>query len=600
MVNTNIDAKKNRIQSVARHVALLLLDTVLVLILWTYATADLGHYTARMDADIASETLLGVRIFENGFRQPDTWVVSTHNYVIMAPNLASFIYPIVGKNMNLAMGLAIVILFLLMAWLMYVCLNEVGLSHVGVISAMILSFSLMRTSDDIQQMIFLYAAYYVVHFITLFLLLILYNRAIKKDKVSLWVFGLTLLLSFLNGLQGMHAALFCYMPLLGVEIVRRFVSFIKKEKQSNFKILGWLLSTAFLSVFATKIVGSYTLGASRNIRHAGEKFVEYVWPFFLDVISFENMPVLVALFCVFAAVGYFFMIKELLTGGKESLAGTEGGAVAMTNAEGGAGADADAKAKGSAGTATKEIPLAEEKELAPACAGAPASSPFWSMLAFPFGVIVCMLSSTFTTAEAAPRYYVMILFVVGVGLALFMHFLKELLEKRNCKLAESKAGNRSDKGVMAIASYVAFAVAALVIVYGTDKAYIFNKDLIVNDNSSDWATAKVANWMEDHGYEYGYSTFNHANPITVMSNNKVKVRAVNSMKEMQGAKWLSDKTWYPPYRSSEGPTCYIVSDSGDEDFAEFLAAQQPAIIEEDDVEGYSIYVLDHDYTVWVD
>ena len=555
MVNTNIDAKKNRIQSAARHVALLLLDTVLVLILWTYATADLGHYTARMDADIASETLLGVRIFENGFRQPDTWVVSTHNYVIMAPNLASFIYPIVGKNMNLAMGLAIVILFLLMAWLMYVCLNEVGLSHVGVISAMILSFSLMRTSDDIQQMIFLYAAYYVVHFITLFLLLILYNRAIKKDKVSLWVFGLTLLLSFLNGLQGMHAALFCYMPLLGVEIVRRFVSFIKKEKQSNFKILGWLLSTAFLSVFATKIVGSYTLGASRNIRHAGEKFVEYVWPFFLDVISFENMPVLVALFCVLAAVGYFFMIKELLTGGKEH---------------------------------------------APACAGAPASSPFWSMLAFPFGVIVCMLSSTFTTAEAAPRYYVMILFVVGVGVALFMHFLKELLEKRNCKLAESKAGNRSGKGVMAIAGYVVLAVAALVIVYGTDKAYGFNKDLIVNDNSSDCATAKVANWMEDHGYEYGYSTFNHANPITVMSNNKVKVRAVNSMKEMQGAKWLSDKTWYPPYRSSEGPTCYIVSDSGDEDFAEFLAAQQPTIIEEDDVEGYSIYVLDHDYTVWVD
>ena len=555
MVNTNIDAKKNRINGVVRHIALLLLDTVLVLILWTYADANIHHYTAKMDADIASETLLGVRIFENGFRQPDTWVVSTHNYVIMAPNLASFIYPIVGKNMNLAMGLAIVILFLLMAWLMYVCLNEVGLSHVGVISAMILSFSLMRTSDDIQQMIFLYAAYYVVHFITLFLLLILYNRAIEKDKVSLWVFGLTLLLSFLNGLQGMHAALFCYMPLLGVEIVRRFVSFIKKEKQSNFKILGWLLSTAFLSVFATKIVGSYTLGASRNIRHAGEKFVEYVWPFFLDVLSFENMPVLVALFCVLAAVGYFFMIKELLTGGKE---------------------------------------------LAPTCAGAPASSPFWSMLAFPFGVIVCMLSSTFTTAEAAPRYYVMILFVVGVGVALFMHFLKELLEKRNCKLAESKAGHRSGKGVMAIAGYVVLAVAAFVIVYGTDKAYIFNKDLIVNDNSSDWATAKVANWMEDHGYEYGYSTFNHANPITVMSNNKVKVRAVNSMKEMQGAKWLSDKTWYPPYRSSEGPTCYIVSDSGDEDFAEFLAAQQPTIIEEADVEGYAIYVLDHDYTVWVD
>ncbi|RKM54496.1 hypothetical protein D6853_13295 [Butyrivibrio sp. X503] len=536
MGNTNTDAKKNRINGVVRHIALLLLDTVLVLILWTYADANIHHYTAKMDADIASETLLSTRIYENGFRQPDTWVVSTHNYVIMAPNLASFIYPIIGKNMNLAMGLAIVVLFLLMARLMYVYLKETELSHVGVISAMILSFSLMRTSDDIQQMFFLYAAYYVVHFITLFLLLILYNRAIEKDKVSLWVFGLTLLLSFLNGLQGMHAALFCYMPLLGVEIVRRFVSFIKKEKQSDFKILGWLLSTAFLSVFATKIVGSYTLGASRNIRHAGEKFIEYVWPFFLNVISFENMPVLVALFCVLAAVGYFFVIKELLTSGIESL-------------------------------------------------GAPAKSPYWSVLAFPFGVIVCMLSSTFTTAEAAPRYYVMILFVVGVGVALFMRGLKKMVEK---------------SGGCAIANYVALAVAALVVVYGMDKAYVFNRELIVNDESSKAVQTEVARWMEDHGYEYGYSTFNHANTITVMSNNKVKVRAVNSMAELQGAKWLSDKTWYPPTKSSEGPTCYIVSDSNDEDFAEFLAAKQPTIIEETEIEDYKIYVLDHDYTEWVD
>ena len=521
-----MNAKKDRMPGILRHLTLFLLDTVLVLILWTYADANLDHYTAKMDADIASETLLGTRIYENGFRQPDTWVVSTHNYVIMAPNLAAFIYPIVEKNMNLAMGIAIVLLFLLMARLMYVYLCNMELSHIGVVCAMILSFSLMRTSGDIQQMIFLYAAYYVVHFITLFLFLILYNKAIEKDKIPSWIFGLTLLLSFLNGLQGMHAALFCYMPLLGVEIVRRFVSFIKKEKQSSFLILGWLLATSFLSVFATKIVGSYTLGASRNIRHAGEKFIEYVWPFFLDVISFDKMPVLVTLFCILAALGYIYTVKELLTG----------------------------KAAGVGS----------------------ANSPFWSVLVFPFGVIVCMLSSTFTTAEAAPRYYIMILFVVGVGVSLFM------------------------RGVTKWTRYVCTAIAALVIIYGLNKAYVFNNDLIINDNSFEQATAKVARWMEDNGYEYGYSTFNQANTITVMSNNKVKVRAVNSMKEMLGAKWLSDKTWYPPIKDAAGPTCYIVTEANAEDFAEFMGDRKPAVIEQTVIDDYTVYVLDHDYTLWVD
>lgn len=543
-----MNSKKDRMPSILRHLTLFLLDAVLVLILWTYVDANLHHYTAKMDADIASETLLGTRIYENGFRQPDTWVVSTHNYVIMAPNLAAFIYPIVGKNMNLAMGIAIVLLFLLMARLMYVYLCNMELSHVGVVCAMILSFSLMGTSDDIQQMIFLYAAYYVVHFITLFLFLILYNKAIDKDKIPSWIFGLTLLLSFLNGLQGMHAALFCYMPLLGVDIVRRLVSFIKKEKQSSFLILGWLLATSFLSVFATKIVGSYTLGASRNIRHAGEKFIEYVWPFFLDVISFDKMPVLVTLFCVLAALGYIYTIRELLIGGNRAEADAAQ-----------AGADA---AQAGAAEAPVEATLAK--------------SPFWSVLAFPFGVIVCMLSSTFTTAEAAPRYYIMILFVVGVGVALFM------------------------RSVTKWTRYICTAIAALVIIYGLNKAYVFNNDLIINEDSFEQATAQVARWMEDNGYEYGYSTFNQANTITVMSNNKVKVRAVNSMKEMQGAKWLSDKTWYPPIKDADGPTCYIVTEANAEEFAEFMDDRKPAVIEKTEIDDYTVYVLDHDYTVWVD
>ena len=72
------------------------------------------------------------------------------------------------------------------------------------------------------------------------------------------------------------------------------------------------------------------------------------------------------------------------------------------------------------------------------------------------------------------------------------------------------------------------------------------------------------------------------------------------MKECLGAKWLTDKTWYPPVKSAEGPTCYIVTEAIEEDFKEFLAGSGATVVEEADADGYKIYVLDHDYTVWVD
>ena len=165
------------------------------------------------------------------------------------------------------------------------------------------------------------------------------------------------------------------------------------------------------------------------------------------------------------------------------------------------------------------------------------------------------------------------LLCVGCGFALFMHKV-----------------NRKWLVLLAIP------VIYIALLSGKD----FYNSLIVNDKSDTLETTLVADWMEENGYGYGYSTFDHANYITVMSNNKVKVRAVNSMREMEGAKWLSDKTWYPPVKSSEGPTCYIVTEHLKEDFEAFLERENPTIVTTGTVGNYTIYVLDHDYTIWVD
>ena len=79
---------------------------VLLCHVFILSDANIFHYTCHMESDIASETLVATSIFENGFVQPKTWVTSTHDWIIMTPNLAAFIYPLVGNDMNFSMGIA--------------------------------------------------------------------------------------------------------------------------------------------------------------------------------------------------------------------------------------------------------------------------------------------------------------------------------------------------------------------------------------------------------------------------------------------------------------------------------------------------------------
>ena len=83
-----------------------------------------------------------------------------------------------------------------------------------------------------------------------------------------------------------------------------------------------------------------------------------------------------------------------------------------------------------------------------------------------------------------------------------------------------------------------------------------------------------------------------------MGNNTVKVRCVNNMYDMEGSRWLTDVSWYPPMKDPSGKTCYIVSDANMEDFKGFLKRFNPTIVREEDLGYFDVYVLDHDYTVW--
>mgnify|MGYP007069966367 CR=1 FL=1 len=542
--------KKRQINLIIARIITALLAVVVLALLFVFADANLFHYTARMEADIASETLLGTVIYDNGFVQPSTWYASTAVRVISVPNLAAFIYPLVSHNANLAAGIACVIMMVVLFCVMSVYFRQIGFSPAQILAVLAITMAFTNAADEFQRMLFVYASYYVSHCITLFLVLIFYNKWLKENKVVWWTFVFSVAIAILNGMQGMHACLFCYIPLVAVEVLRRIVFWIRDKKQSNILILIWTWVLFVISFVTTKIFASNNFGASRNIRHAFKKFIGEVCPSIGQTLSFSRLPLLVIMVVCAAVAGYvIYVVKLVIFAGKKF--------------------DEDTLYNYRAALSDSKLDSLDK------------TYQYWSMLVFPFGFVLCIILETFTTADVAGRYFLMLLFTVGCGFCLLIHLLKEKFQRYGIA-----------RGVV-ITSFL-----VIVAFYGAISAVTFYDALIRDDNSIDTDAYKVYSWMAENGYSYGYTTFDYANYITVMGNNTVKVRAVNNMAEMAGCKWLSDTTWYPPVKSQEGATCYIVSEAMEEDFNTFLETYEPEIVDTTEVGKFVIYVLDHDYTLW--
>lgn len=505
--------KKDRL---TEYIAAVLLAASIVSLVFVFANANISHYTARMESDIASETLLATVLYENNFIQPDSWYASTAIRLISTPNLAAFIYPLVGMDANLAMGISCTVMMVIMLVVMGLYCKQTGFPVLAALSSILLVLAFTKPSDEWQRMIFVYASYYVSHVITLFMILMLYNRAVRKQKVELWVFALSMLVAVVNGLQGMHGCLFTYLPLLGLELVKRAILRIQNKKLDRGIIFAWTMLMTAASVIASKLTASNNIGASRNIRNAFPKFRDEVWPSVMEMFGFDNYGPLRIVIIFAAVVGYILALKKLF--GRDK-----------------------------------------------------AEPESYSVLLFPAGFVVCLMLTTFTTVEVAGRYFLMLLFTVAVGDALFIMNVK------------------SDS-VKAFTFFIA--------IFGLLQAAMFNDALVIHDDAANVDNYKVAAWMNEKNYEYGYSSFDHANYITVMGNNTAKVRAVNNMKDMKGCKWLTDTNWYPPIKSADGPTCYIVTEHLNQEFSEFMDREEPKVIETAEIGKFTIYVLDHDYTMW--
>ena len=108
---------------------------------------------------------------------------------------------------------------------------------------------------------------------------------------------------------------------------------------------------------------------------------------------------------------------------------------------------------------------------------------------------------------------------------------------------------------------------------------------------------EIVKYLEENNFQIGYSTFDHANNLTVLSNGRFRGAPISSMDKMNVCRWLSSSDWYVPNVPYEERTAYIIPDAEMEKFLKFQEAHKEDIKFETKIEDfYYIYSSDYNFS----
>lgn len=231
---------------------------VLVIYLGIFVYLNLAKYSQHVDSDIAAEALLAREIWDEQTLTPDNWISSTERRIIAMPMVAAVFYGLTG-SMQLAVGIACVLIAAVFFFTLYWFLKKIGVSTlasvVGVLMICALPINGIRMGEQMVPFVclvlYLFAEYYVFHCMLLFLSIIYYLHL--KEKISnqeklgfkdiIWwvfLFGLTLALS----LGGQRCLQMVILPLFIYEVISLFA----ESKGFSLKISkGRLLATGYVA-----------------------------------------------------------------------------------------------------------------------------------------------------------------------------------------------------------------------------------------------------------------------------------------------------------------------------------------------------------------
>lgn len=250
--------------------------------------ANLFHFNYIMNADIASDAILGKLIWDSKEILPNTWYVANEVRIICTPNVAALFYGLIG-NMNLSVGLACCFMTILVLYSLYHFGKTSGL-NVQENLLFMLGGVAIPTSMIILELLYLYASYYAIHVVIFFLSLSIYVRMIKGERAELCRMITSFLFALILGVQGMRGILVLYGPLFGIEAIRIAYRLYCKEKVTNSdkKIALWVVGLLVISFVGTLFPISVGQGLSRNIRNGLKKLFTVVLPDVKKAIGFGD------------------------------------------------------------------------------------------------------------------------------------------------------------------------------------------------------------------------------------------------------------------------------------------------------------------------
>lgn len=271
-------------------IEILLMLGIIVFLTFIIAT-NIFHFNYNMNADLASDAILAKLIWTSKEIIPSTWYVANETRIICTPNLAALFYGLT-QNMTLATGLACsAMTILILASIFYFARKiQIKKMEAGMFVLLGLVIPLNMT---ILELLYLFASYYAIHVVILFLTLGVYAEDIIKRKVSWFPAIISIVLAFCLGIQGVRGILVLYGPLAGIEIIRICYCFYcgTKRERSDWIISIWVYGLLIVSWIGTCFPFSVGQGFSRNIRKGLQKLVTVVIPDMGKAIGFGKVSI---------------------------------------------------------------------------------------------------------------------------------------------------------------------------------------------------------------------------------------------------------------------------------------------------------------------
>ena len=493
---------------------------------------NMGKYTQHVDSDIAVDAILAKEIWIEKDLTPSNWISSTERLVIGVPMLSAPFYGM-SQSMVFSMGLACVIIgFLLLAAIAFT-LRKCKISWLGTATALLALCALpingLRNEDQMVPFVtllwFLFADYYALHSICLFLCIAFYLHLIKKAQApqmpdsrnglfsrpvlsGLFVWGFLVCLCGGLALGGMRCLQVVALPLAVWEIInlflesKRFSEELPKERLLGAAFIFSLLCVAVLAkLYPTNVeYPMYLQDASGMVERLTRQVPAAILECLgiagnCDLMSFDALMQLGILAVVALTVyGFVYLFRK-----------------------------------------TSNV-CQEQKAL---ICGLSAS------------LLLTVFIEVVTTAEAAQNYFFVVWFVVIAVIGALVSNLES------------------------VAPLFAKMIDLCICVFAVlNIKYTYADCVTTTDNLQEYE--EVIEYMESQEITHGYAGFWDASRICIMTDGEITMGHSYQMEDLGMYWWTTSTKWYVPNLPVDMRTAYVVKQTDKAGFeAQF---EDPAIV----------------------